>query len=354
MSSFLQFFPNGGGSSGGGGGIPATTTVAELLIVAGGQAGGGPSWCDAGGGHGGGVLSSRKFCFEQGCSYTVTVGAGGAHPSGDYSVGENSSIIGYNAPPTYLVAHAAAISCDNPAASNYLKALSMSTETPNEQIDAYTWHHGGKRGQNVVAYGPGVSPNWTHYLAGAAGGAGGDGCNSYLDMGIYSSPCPTIGPFYICTKLTGVSQFKAAGGYKSDISATTTYYGGGGGARANCICCCYTAVCGAVGQPTIVAGMSFNGDRSAVDTCNIPRSPGGGGCYCTPSSTTGAATANSGGGGGFASNGSCTTANGAAGVVFIRYPDEYQAATSISGNTPTPAQSGYRVYRFNGDGSITF
>ena len=102
MSSFLQFFPNGGSSSGGGGGIPATTTVAELLIVAGGQAGGGPAWCDAGGGHGGGVISSRKFCFEQGCSYTVTVGAGGAHPSGDYTVGENSSIIGYNAPQLIL------------------------------------------------------------------------------------------------------------------------------------------------------------------------------------------------------------------------------------------------------------
>jgi hypothetical protein len=26
----------------------------------------------------------------------------------------------------------------------------------------------------------------------------------------------------------------------------------------------------------------------------------------------------------------------------------------VSGNTPTPAQPGYYVYRWNGDGSITF
>ena len=98
------------------------------------------------------------------------------------------------------------MSCDNPAASNYHKALSMTTETPNEQIDAYTWHHGGKRGSNVAAYAPGASPNWIHYLAGAAGGAGGDAAEekSEFDVVLTSAGGSKLAVVKLVKELTGL------------------------------------------------------------------------------------------------------------------------------------------------------
>ena len=45
--------------------------------------------------------------------------------------------------------------------------------------------------------------------------------------------------------------------------------------------------------------------------------------------------------------------NGASGSLIIRYPTAFAAAT-VTGNTPTPAQPGYRVYKWTGPGTITF
>jgi hypothetical protein len=68
------------------------------------------------------------------------------------------------------------------------------------------------------------------------------------------------------------------------------------------------------------------------------------------------ATANTGNGGGAIGPANPSpTANGGSGVFIIRWPTAYPAASSVSGNTPTPAQPGYHVYRWNsGPGSITF
>lgn len=45
---------------------------------------------------------------------------------------------------------------------------------------------------------------------------------------------------------------------------------------------------------------------------------------------------------------------GSSGVLFVRYPTDYAAATVV-GNSPAPSQPGYYVYRWNsGPGSITF
>jgi len=69
-----------------------------------------------------------------------------------------------------------------------------------------------------------------------------------------------------------------------------------------------------------------------------------------PASTAG--TANTGGGGGGRTSGDGKA--GGSGIVIIRYPDTYPAAASTTGSPTVTNPTGYRVYKFTGDGSITF
>ena len=61
----------------------------------------------------------------------------------------------------------------------------------------------------------------------------------------------------------------------------------------------------------------------------------------------GAGTASTGGGGG--ANG-----YGGSGIVILRYPSNYSAATSTTGSPTITVAGGYRVYKFTSSGSITF
>ena len=70
---------------------------------------------------------------------------------------------------------------------------------------------------------------------------------------------------------------------------------------------------------------------------------------------------NTGGGGGGASQNYATTpantnigGSGGSGIVIIRYPDTYTAATSTTGSPTITVTGGYRIYAFTGSGSITF
>jgi len=65
-------------------------------------------------------------------------------------------------------------------------------------------------------------------------------------------------------------------------------------------------------------------------------------------------TANTGGGGGGGASAGQQGGGGGSGLLVIRYPTGFAAAT-VTGNAPTPAQPGYNVYRWNsGPGTITF
>jgi hypothetical protein len=68
-------------------------------------------------------------------------------------------------------------------------------------------------------------------------------------------------------------------------------------------------------------------------------------------------TVNTGGGGGGAyQDGGGTNLNGGAGgsgVLFIKYPDSFSAA-STTGSPTITVSGGYRIYKFTGSGSITF
>jgi hypothetical protein len=65
-----------------------------------------------------------------------------------------------------------------------------------------------------------------------------------------------------------------------------------------------------------------------------------------------AGTAYTGGGGG-GSGGAGLGANGGKGVVIVRYPDTYAAASSTTGSPTILVANGYRTYIWTGNGSIT-
>ena len=120
------------------------------------------------------------------------------------------------------------------------------------------------------------------------------------------------------------SNGNGGAGLSSSYSGTSTTYSGGGGGgswstRAN---------------PTAVAaGVDGGGDgsKSASGSAGVANRGGGGG-----------------GGGTGASGG-----NGGSGVVILRYPDSYAAATTTGSPTIT-VSGGYRIYKFTQSGTITF
>jgi len=59
-----------------------------------------------------------------------------------------------------------------------------------------------------------------------------------------------------------------------------------------------------------------------------------------------------GGGGGGSGNG--TGGSGGSGVVVIKYADTYPAASATTGSPTITVTGGFRIYQFNGSGSITF
>jgi hypothetical protein len=65
-----------------------------------------------------------------------------------------------------------------------------------------------------------------------------------------------------------------------------------------------------------------------------------------------AGTTNTGGGGGGANK--INGATGGSGIVIIRYPDTFAAATSTTGSPTVTVTGGYRIYTWTGSGSITF
>ena len=174
-----------------------------------------------------------------------------------------------------------------------------------------------------------------YQTAGASGGSGGGGGRSDLTNGGVGG--------------SGISGQGNSGG--NGLGSSNNASGGGGGA-------------GTVGLPAVTAGYGGNGGAGIASSISgtVTTYAGGGGAFgATGGAATGGAggggtgangTANTGGGG--AGGGSGTGYNGGSGIVIIRYPDTFRAATSTTGSPTITVAGGFRVYKFTASGSITF
>ena len=263
----------------------------EYLVVGGGGGGGGVI---GGGGGAGGFRTATGFSCLVGSVLTVTVGAGGAG-------GVASSWLGTSGSNSVF-------STITSAGGGGGNAESSPAPTSGGSGGGAGYNYNGSGGAGNT---PSVSPSQGNNggsstgngnTTGGGGGAGAAGGNSS----------------------TSVSGNGGAGTASSISGSSVTYAGGGGGGSRSG----YTAGTGGSG------GGSNGTNGSAAPT---------------------AATANTGGGGGGAGI-SGTFYNGAAGgsgIVIVRYPDTYPAASATTGSPTITVSGGYRTYTWTGNGSIT-
>lgn len=272
----------------------AGTTV-EYLVVAGGGAG---SPFGGGGGGAGGLVYSPSYFVRTG-TYNITVGAGGTSN-----------------------ANATGGSGGNSTFGSLVTALGGGGSgwdgVPNG-VDGGSGGGAGTHGGGAGVGGAGLQPG---SASGGFGNAGGNQTEQAYGAG--GGGAGAVGT-------AGSSGGTGGIGKQYSITGTATYYagGGGGGARSS----------GSRGQ---TAGGLGGGGIGSSSSSNNPTS----------------GTANTGGGGGGAQGypagtGSTLGGNGGSGVVIIAYPST-QAAAVVTGTYDQPTRSGYRVYRFTGNGTITF
>jgi len=275
----------------------------EYLVVAGGGGGGtGPSInAGAGGGGGGGVIYNALYPITGGTTYTVTVGSGGSAGATD-SNGTN----GGNSSITTTSASIVALG-GGYGATRYTNGGDGGSGGGGGIYPSYstTYQPGGAATQPASASGgygnpggAGFNYNWAQ--SGGGGGAGG----ATTDWG--TGTTPGIGLFVENFSAYGESGYFASGGAGviGGIAAAGAWQLGGGG------------------------GWAFSAQWYGSAT--VPRSviaaTGGGGAIGMP---------------------------GADGIVIMRYPDSYGAATTTGSPTITVV-GGYREYAWTTSGSITF
>ena len=175
--------------------------------------------------------------------------------------------------------------------------------------DSVNGHNGGSGGGSWYAGNPGIGTSGqgndggddstaSRYGGGGGGGAGAVGGNGSTTAG-----------------------GNGGNGLAYVISGSSTYYAGGG-------------------SGDVWAGT---GGTTAPGTAGL----GGGGTGNNFSGGTNG-TSNTGGGGGSGSG------FGGSGVVIIRYPDTFAAASATTGSPTVTVAGGYRVYKYTSSGSITF
>lgn len=160
----------------------------------------------------------------------------------------------------------------------------------------------------------------------------GNGSAAYSAAGSDSYISGLYVPATIVTATGGAGAVQSGAGTAgtlSNIDGNAYYYGGGGGAQqAN----------GGVGGGGGGTGFS-QGLQGTIDGT-------------TPTVPTYLGVANFGGGGG--AHGLDNVTTGGKGVVIIRWPSTYPAATAVTGSPTVTISSGYRIYKFTSSGSITF
>ena len=120
-------------------------------------------------------------------------------------------------------------------------------------------------------------------------------------------------------------------GLQNSITGTAVYYAGGGGA-GGWTSSAYEDGYGGLGGGGAGGGYGTSGNKQA---------------------RAGFAGATNTGGGGGAGN-QASGANGGSGIVVIRYPNTYAAASGTTGSPTITTAGGYRIYQWTSSGSMTF
>lgn len=284
----------------------AAFEVAALVI-----GGGGGGGNDVGGGGGaGGVLYKAAHEISRGTAITVTVGNGGtgADP-GNNGQGSQFDVLvangggggGYYYGGVGIDGGSGggAAGRDNGSYSNGGAA----TQTSNNGGIGYGNSGGGASGGNnyVGAGGGGAGAVGESTANDGSGGAGGAGLSTWSVWGLATDS-------------------------GHDVSGVRWFAGGGSGGSNQ-------------GQSS-VPGSNGGGGRGAV------RSSGTNTAYAS-------GIANTGGGGGGSGAGGAAPGNGGSGIVIIRYPDTLADAVSVT-NGVKYVSGGYKYYKFNTSGTITF
>jgi hypothetical protein len=235
------------------------------------------------------------------------------------------------------------------------QVLYARTLVPKKIAFTITIGGGGAAGTPVGASGlPGNSSIFSNMVA--YGGIGGRGDNpaalSELSFGSGGGGGGTAQ----ATNNTITQSTFTSDGYvlaNSGSFGNPTQGGGGGGALK-----VGNLSPGGDGVPSSLFGISLAvAGGGAGGTAGPPASGGigGGGSSNSPTAPKNG-TANTGGGGAGGPTLATPVAGGTggSGIVVIRYPTGFAAAT-VTGNAPTPAQPGYNVYRWDsGPATITF
>jgi hypothetical protein len=275
--------------------------LVDYLVVAGGGGGGGPNG-GAGGGAGG--YRAGSLTITRGTTYTVTVGAGGSKGSGVAGLGSRGSSGGDSVFSSITSAGGGA----GGTADNQSQSAGLSGGSGGG---------GASYGTTTVSGGSGNTPS-TSPSQGNNGGSGGS------DNDTWRSGGGGGGASAVGTNGSSSSAGNGGNGTSSSISGSAVTYAGGGGGGA------YNNISGGTGG----TGGGGNGQ------INVTGEGGNG-------------TTNTGGGGGGAGRGTTSAGNGGSGIVIIRYPDTFPAATSAT-NVTVNVSGGYRIYTWTGSGTFTY
>ena len=269
------------------------TSIEYLVVAGGGGGGGGGQGGRAGSGGGaGGYRTATGLSVTAGVTYTVTVGLGGAGgTAGDAGDG------------------------------NGLQGSTSTFGSINSSGGG-----GGAWGKS--------STNWS----GGPGGSGGGSQNGDGQVGIIGGTGNQGG-------YSPAEGFSAGG-----TSGQVGYFGGGGASQAS------TTTTGGNGATSSISGSSvtYAGGGGGHDASGGSGGGGAGAGYSSNLPGTAGTVNTGGGGGGGGVGGSGTGGAGGSGIVIIRYDSGYNAAASTTGSPLITVAGGYRVYKWTGNGSITF